>query len=529
MKNIKNVKKAVQWLMVFGIGSALLAVLVYVKHLPGGNDHGRKMSEPGKMIPKLGRRGESQIVDEGRSGSERAGFQPEPGASIGLGFADRARQLIEEKGPSDALRLFKQMPYGDERRFGIANCLLQISRREGISAALELTVDLGPLDGVETMVTNLFIPKSSNDLGRVLEGLKFVNSERMRRSAIAQIADEARNYEPDFIHKVRSDFPDEPDIQDALNGAYVRSLARINPEKAATLYSNMPGSQQGKAFNEILGNWPNSKSEQGWNWMMDHYQSRRDLEAGMWNLVNKVDSNNLPEVMKLVAEAHPSEAVDQVHGTLVNRAFDQDPSMAREWVKGLQSGVGKNFAMRALLTRMVERDPREAVDFAAESALGAADLANNLSTVGRLWGARDPENALEWLESESVVAPNMESQVRNSIINSWVTRDPRDFIGQSKENPDFKMTRQTADILLQSLGRKSPQEAVEWLVGSEFATPDRVGATMREWIRFDPMAASKWARSLEPGETRRIAVESIVEEMEVNDPESAEIWKRELK
>ena len=91
------------------------------------------------------------------------------------------------------------------------------------------------------------------------------------------------------------------------------------------------------------------------------------------------------------------------------------------------------------------------------------------------------------------------------------------------------MTRQTADILLQSLGRKSPQEAVEWLVGSEFATPDRVGATMREWIRFDPMAASKWARSLEPGETRRIAVESIVEEMEVNDPESAEIWKRELK
>lgn len=160
------------------------------------------------------------------------------------------------------------------------------------------------------------------------------------------------------------------------------------------------------------------------------------------------------------------------------RAESFDPAAAVVWIESLEHGSDRTAAIIGAGRAIVEALPRRGLELALELP-DSPERNDLLQQAARAWLRRDPSAALEWVNAVE------EASVRRIVI------------------------RQHVDNLLAS---NDPASAVAWLdrIWEPIARDALVSRVGEAWGRIDGQVAWQWAASLPVGETREIAIQSIL-------------------
>lgn len=445
-----------------------------------------------------------------------------------LSLFDRISKRISTDGGRASFEYFRSLPPGDERRMGITESIVEISRQEGIPTAMDLIGKMGSPDVDETTITNLFVPKSEDDLARVLKGLKSVADPRVRALAVDQIAVEAEGFSAEALQALVGSSELSGEERKVAEYCYAMKMSKEDPQAIGAVFGAFTEGQQGVLLGKIVGAWPIADLEGCSEWLFSNYPNQRALADALSNMISIHGVMRPDLVMKVIEEAPASAAADRAHGQLINLLFDRDRASAEAWVSQLQLGSGRDSAIRSFMERLVREDPESAIVFAGRVAHGTDDLNRQVQQIGHMWGQVAPREALSWFEQEESLSLETRVTVRTNILCAWAMSNPQEFVLQSKEDPSMIESPKVINGLTQALALNSPGNAVKWLVDSNNAGAEDFTHLMRQWIQVEPTAASVWVRDLEDGAARDLAIESIIEAVQKDDPDLADEWEKEL-
>lgn len=443
-------------------------------------------------------------------------------------LAEVVENRVRRYGGLEALKYFRGLPFGDERSLGLTSALLAISRENGIIVSLDIINKLSPRDVQDSTVTNLFVPQEASDLFRVISGLDLLTDPRLRSLAINQIAESSRIFKQDDILQVMNSQELTETQKRVAEFCYSLNMVKSDPVAVAEKFEMFDRSQKQALFEQIISNWPVSSLDEGATWLFSNCHDQTTLQTSLWAMIKSNVGKYPDKLMAIIANAPPSQIVDEAHGLLADMIFDSDPDAARAWADSLPFGFGRSNAIKSIVGRLMQENPIFALDFVQESSRGSDDNVEQLRWIGHLWAQKDPEAALAWVENTGVVTEGDRNKINTAILQAWAMSDPEEFVKKAESNRKLISNGAVVETLYQSYRKLSIHDAADWLVVNNFATTERISGLVSNWIRSSPVDASNWISQLDNGEVRNVAVTALVSEMKEYDPEMAAKWNIEL-
>lgn len=250
-------------------------------------------------------------------------------------------------------------------------------------------------------------------------------------------------------------------------------------------------------------------------------------------------TNKVRDVMSAMVRADPERAVDyfttlrpgaarlQAVNSVASALAEKDIDAALNFFNSLEYEDERQRAMSAMSWRLVQNHPERAKALLANS--DDPTVQSTLShQLAQALAEEDRDAALEWLPE--IKDESWRSNALQNILSSWVVEDPVaafDYIGRIED--ESKM----AELYSSAINRyfnEDPAGGVEWLekLSAKGVLGKREDNSYRQaasaYVRHDPMAASEWIATLEPGKNRDGAVDSLVRQIHRTDPEAGFAW-----
>jgi hypothetical protein len=181
--------------------------------------------------------------------------------------------------------------------------------------------------------------------------------------------------------------------------------------------------------------------------------------------------------------------------------------------------------MSELLGSWARLDPQGAWRYAESLTDTGQRLAAFTSVVGE-WAKTHPLMALPRVLALSSVRER--SSVFTALLSGWISADPRAAVAYWNSHPELPDDSLSGSLALEGLAAKEPALAANLALTFRSTSPisstlifDELNRTMKVWIGKDPVAALKWAESLQNQDHRDRAIQSVAKALIATDPQKA--------
>ncbi|MEM7012690.1 MAG: hypothetical protein AAF585_14535, partial [Verrucomicrobiota bacterium] len=243
--------------------------------------------------------------------------------------------------------------------------------------------------------------------------------------------------------------------------------------------------------------------------------------------IKEVATRDLEKAKGLFDSLQPGSARESVASHLALQMSKDNLDAALEWSFGLPSPEERSAAVTRIGSDWGFRDPEAAADF-AQSLPQSPERAVMIRTVASQRARYDGPTAIAWLSETAAGDP----RAKSSALQVWANYDPKAALefASSKFGKDISATINKTELYntYRIAIQKDPEAAAAALhqVGDTQARATLTRSVVRNWMSYDPRAASGWVHDLDPGQQKDAAIESVVRG--TTDPIEKLIWASEI-
>jgi hypothetical protein len=294
----------------------------------------------------------------------------------------------------------------------------------------------------------------------------------------------------------------------------------VQSEQSLHSKDNSPSHSQITNINEalseiklILGNGMNMAGIAKAYLMINDF-SQQDLTKALEELENTA---NMPENSSLLslllskyAEKNPKGSIDYINEHLTSPQSkmsamssviavwsDNDPLSAYDWFVSQKKYQDKDASLRSssmglysIFSGLAKHDFNDAIDKLIETSSNSENnfmalngMINTLSTKGEFeelmnrtseledvrlknsviysWAIRDPQEAIEWIDSADVTEEK--ANLQKEVLWGWMATEPTEAASWYLANAEPNKKQIHADIIVDNWSSRNPEKALDWL------------------------------------------------------------------
>lgn len=263
------------------------------------------------------------------------------------------------------------------------------------------------------------------------------------------------------------------------------------------------------------------------------------LVEGVWKVIGAAmardDESRALELLNEFSPSHEGDAATRKDIELMLRHRDllggivegwgrRDFDGLFRWADSLPNGQ-KIMAFETIGPLWMELDPKTAMNYL--TTLGEdRDAAGAIQLSLRAWGKLDPQAARQWLESSRLPKNPFYTQ---SVYQGWIDAEPLQAMATLWMPGNEALREVHAPYACLQLVDRSPEEAAKLIPEIERREQSHVTEKLVEqWSYTDRKATEAWISSLDGGETRDVAIRSLVGYIADEDPAGAMRWLEKI-
>lgn len=366
--------------------------------------------------------------------------------------------------------------------------------------------------------------------------------------------------EPEAARLMALEMPDGPIKVQALTGA-LDQMMNVDPLGALQWLDSLP--PDGTTYNarkQVFRNLLNKDFDTAKEFieLQTDPLDRREILNNVYfgNFAWNRDFEEIEGMFNWMGTVTTGQVYDNKVSDIVRTMVDSDPQRAMDFALQLGPGNARMNALGSVASQLVQSDPEAALAFALAlpykdeqvRALGnmSWNLARNhpemarsmisqstdplvqqqlASQVAREWSLYERDAALAW--SETLTDERARRNSIQSVLRNWIQSEPGAAFNYIDTEIDEGDRANYYSHAYGNWARQDPGLAAEWLaeLPDGVERQDRIYRTVADaYVSHDPMAASEWISTLEAGDARDSAVNSLVDNIRRSDPEAAFIW-----
>lgn len=279
----------------------------------------------------------------------------------------------------------------------------------------------------------------------------------------------------------------------------------VEKDRAAALAhaESLEGKDRKTALMFVLSAWAAKEPYEVLAWIEGHGNQEESQSA-------------LYSVFRTIAQDDPEEAI-----ALAERSKQMKSSGGNVFINGGSYGImGMNTSF--LYAIWAEKDPRAAAARAL-TIPNSQERSNALWTLASAWAQADPSAAWEWGNGLERVSDQRAVQ-RNVISAVAGNGDTSQAIAFLETMPPGQGRSEALQQVASFLANSDPEGAYAFVMQHAANDRDRqaVSNVLQQWARTDPARAFELAMNdLDPGNARRSAIQSVINEAANRDPSLA--------
>ena len=245
-------------------------------------------------------------------------------------------------------------------------------------------------------------------------------------------------------------------------------------------------------------------------------------------VVQAMAKSDLERAVDFTRQLGPGAARMNALNAIGSELAREDARRALDFVESLDYEDEKRRALGSMSWQLARYSLEGAAALAAESRdpIVQQSLAHSLASE---WSNFDADKALDW--SEQLTDPKARATARNAALANLVQSDPEAAFAYI-DSLDPEAQQQAYSSTFADWARNDPEAAVEMLSQLPETLEDQRANVYRSvanaYVRFDPMAASRWISDLEAGPERDQSVRVLVNSISRTDPEAAFMWSETI-
>lgn len=138
---------------------------------------------------------------------------------------------------------------------------------------------------------------------------------------------------------------------------------------------------------------------------------------------------------------------------------------------------------------------------------------DNISMIGNVWGAIDPDAALQW--ATDLPHPQMTNLAYNEIVLNWASNDLGGAYNWVVQLPDSQVKNELLVVVGRALSQNDPIAAAQWALhfDDKKVQSEIMLAAVRKWAVQDLTAAIDWTSQLPAGTTRDMSISAVAKKL----------------
>ncbi|MDH4475462.1 MAG: hypothetical protein QE274_03230 [Verrucomicrobiaceae bacterium] len=253
---------------------------------------------------------------------------------------------------------------------------------------------------------------------------------------------------------------------------------------------------------------------------------RRELAIMQPILPGEIENDIAMDLLRRWARLDPAGAIQfaaahrDLHGSdsFASELFigwmDARPEAAMAWVKTMRDAELRFQLLPAVISRMVQEHPGDALRLTLELRGENRDRA--ISALFAEWAENDIQAAAA--AANAMNSPADRASAQQHVATQWAEHDPAaamKWISAAMtydvaSDVDFENT--ALGLVLEKWAAKSPQEAAQFALASErgFGRNHMLTTVAAQWAGQDPAAALQWSSKLRDAEDRDAIATSVI-------------------
>ena len=222
-------------------------------------------------------------------------------------------------------------------------------------------------------------------------------------------------------------------------------------------------------------------------------------------------------------------------GALLQKLVDDDPTQAVTLLASVpETGLRQSFAAQ-IAAAWTEHDPAGSAAWLASSGpsfLARTVLNRLLASAVTRWAAFDPAAAARFAASKPPASAG-ETQELRAVSREWARKDPAAALAWAQGMPAGDPRRPPAIYgVLEGWTDRDPAQAAGYVgqlsYGASRPYEGEAAAVVARWTERDPAAAARWAAGLPDRTARRDALQQVAASWTAVDVPSAARWAAAL-
>jgi hypothetical protein len=337
--------------------------------------------------------------------------------------------------------------------------------------------------------------------------------------------------------------------------------SELDPAAAAKYASLLPKSSDLNGVRQsTLAAWGEQDFEAALAWARNR-ESDDARKESLSTVLAGLAAHDPVKALRLISDTFSFADSGQTYDRVFKVWAEHDIAAAVAAAKALKNPELRERALRVVLDRQLQTDPRGALDSMREANL-SKDTTNLVFNAFERWVERDrdaargylpglppgdirsksifalataigrdhPQDALDW--SNTLTDPNERAQALARIFNVWPATDAQAALVAARGLPDASQRSTILAQLSSKLVENDLPTALgiitELPAGQDRNTATAAGSVARAWAANDPDAAAKWAMQLSDPEAQANALRSVGNSWTRKDPTSAAHWLESL-
>ena len=232
----------------------------------------------------------------------------------------------------------------------------------------------------------------------------------------------------------------------------IREWAEVDPvSMTGWVAESLRGDDRVQAFRQAAVIWAAKDLEAAIRWAQsiqdEGEKSRILLDVGL-----EAARINPRRAVALALDLPPSGPRDELIVHAVRQWASLDPSSAGSWVSGLPASSLRQEAVSAIAVSLSAEDGRRAAGLVADAMVAGQEQVNASIHVVRNWGARNPEETLEWIGQ--FTDASVRRQALQVLLAAWSMQSSETMLSWLDSHSDSSL-RGEALAAMDSLPKRS--------------------------------------------------------------------------
>ena len=242
----------------------------------------------------------------------------------------------------------------------------------------------------------------------------------------------------------------------------------------------------------------------------------------------------MEEVSKMLEDIPHGYFRDYFVSSAIESAGKADPAKALEWVLANPKLCDAANSIGNLSTAFALNSPLDGLELAAgikDGKLRELFIQN----LGATWAQNKPEEAGKWLIKQiSETDYSSNETIAVDIMHRWIQSDPQMALSQISSIPDVPARNQAMIAALEAYSTFDPQAAAAkvgpFLTSNSPESEKAISEIADNWLRRDPLEASKWIGSMKDGPLKDASIGQLVSNIlsKDQDYQMANLWANQI-